>query len=75
MTSPQTIEWAQGALRSGEVTSAELTAQGLRRIDALNEQLGAFIAVNPAAAEQAARPMPNSRPVWTEGPSRVSPLA
>ncbi len=55
MTSPQTIEWAQGALRSGEVTSAELTAQGLRRIDALNEQLGAFIAVNPAAAEQAAR--------------------
>ncbi len=56
MTPPRTIASAAGALRSGEATSVDLTGEALERIGALDERLGAFIAVNEAGAmEQAAQ--------------------
>ena len=54
MPSPRTIESAAAALRSGEVTSVELTGEALERIGALDARLGAFIAVNEAGAMQQA---------------------
>ena len=54
MTTPRTIESAAAALRSGEASSVELTEEALERIAALDERLGAFIAVNEAGALQQA---------------------
>ena len=54
MTTPRTIESAAAALRSGEASSVELTGEALERIGALDERLGAFIAVNEAGAMQQA---------------------
>ena len=54
-TMPLTIEEAATALRAGEVTSVELTEAALARIEALDERVGAFIAVNEAARTQAQR--------------------
>ena len=53
MALPLTIEEAQAALRAGEVTSVELTEAALARIEALDEQVGAFLEVNEAARTQA----------------------
>src|ERR1700716_3550411 len=54
---PLTIKAAASALRAGQITSAELTAGLLDRIEHLNPRLGAFIAVTGdtalAAAQQA----------------------
>jgi aspartyl-tRNA(Asn)/glutamyl-tRNA(Gln) amidotransferase subunit A len=50
MSSPITIQTAAAALRSGDVTSVELTRASLDRIRALNDQVGAFIAVNEVVA-------------------------
>ncbi len=55
MTLPDTIEAAATALRAGEVTSVELTEEALRKIEAMNDDVGAFIAVSERAMEQAAR--------------------
>jgi aspartyl-tRNA(Asn)/glutamyl-tRNA(Gln) amidotransferase subunit A len=59
MTSPRqlplTIEEAQAALRAGDVTSSELTEAALARVAELDERVGAFLEVNAAAHEQAAR--------------------
>ncbi len=54
MTLPLTIEEAAVALRAGDVSSVELTEAALSRIAALDGQVGAFLAVNEAAREQAA---------------------
>jgi aspartyl-tRNA(Asn)/glutamyl-tRNA(Gln) amidotransferase subunit A len=48
---PLTIKSAAAAIRDGQITSAELTATMLERIEHLNPSLGAFIAM--AAAKQA----------------------
>ena len=53
MTLPETIEAAAAALRAGEVTSVELTDEALRKISAMNDDVGAFIAVSETAIEQA----------------------
>jgi len=50
---PLTIEEANVALRAGEVTSLELTEAALRRIEALDDRVGAFLEVNEAAVAQA----------------------
>src|ERR1700722_1040285 len=54
---PLNIRTAAAALRDGQITSAELTAGMLDRIEHLNPRLGAFIAVTGdgamIAAEQA----------------------
>ena len=44
MTLPQTIQKAAAALRSGAVTSIELTEASLKKIHELNDTVGAFIA-------------------------------
>jgi aspartyl-tRNA(Asn)/glutamyl-tRNA(Gln) amidotransferase subunit A len=53
MPLPLTIEEAVAALRSGDVTSVQLTAAALARIEALDDRVGAFIEVNAAARAQA----------------------
>ena len=55
MPLPLTIEEAAAALRAGEVTSVELTEAALARIEALDGQVGAFLALNQAARIQAER--------------------
>jgi aspartyl-tRNA(Asn)/glutamyl-tRNA(Gln) amidotransferase subunit A len=52
---PLSIKAAAAALRDGQITSADLTAGMLDRIDHLNPQLGAFIAVTGETAMEAAR--------------------
>jgi hypothetical protein len=52
---PLTIKDAAAALPSGAVTSADLTAALLERIERLNPSLGAFIAVTSDSAQAAAR--------------------
>ena len=52
---PLTIKDAAAALREGQITSANLTAELLERIEHLNPRLGAFIAVTPDTAMAAAR--------------------
>ncbi|MCI2415904.1 amidase [Saccharopolyspora sp. K220] len=51
---PLTIEDAAAALRAGEVTATQLTSGFLDRIAALNNTLGAFVAVTPETALEAA---------------------
>ncbi len=55
MTELLTIEEASDALRSGQVTSIDLTESSLSRIEAVDERVGAFIAVNDSARIQAQR--------------------
>src|SRR5215813_10851435 len=52
---PLTIKAAAAALRDGQTTSTKLTAALLDRIDDLNPDLGAFIAVTRDAAMRAAQ--------------------
>jgi aspartyl-tRNA(Asn)/glutamyl-tRNA(Gln) amidotransferase subunit A len=52
---PTTIAEAAAALRSGRLTSLELTRQLLARVDALDAQLGTFIARFDASALAAAK--------------------
>jgi aspartyl-tRNA(Asn)/glutamyl-tRNA(Gln) amidotransferase subunit A len=52
---PLTIKDAAAALRSREISSADLTRAMLERIDKLNPSLGAFIAVSADGALTAAR--------------------
>jgi aspartyl-tRNA(Asn)/glutamyl-tRNA(Gln) amidotransferase subunit A len=52
---PLTIQAAAAALRDGQITSADLTAGMLERIEHLNPALGAFIAVSGETAMEAAR--------------------
>jgi len=52
---PVTIKAAASAMRDGQITSAELTAAMLERIEHLNPRLGAFIAVTGDAAMVAAK--------------------
>jgi aspartyl-tRNA(Asn)/glutamyl-tRNA(Gln) amidotransferase subunit A len=52
---PLTIKAAAAALREGQITSADLTAEMLERIEHLNPRLGAFIAVTGEGALAAAR--------------------
>ncbi|MDQ6672466.1 MAG: amidase family protein [Chloroflexota bacterium] len=52
---PLTIKAAAAALRDGQITSTDLTARLLDRIERLNPRLGAFIAVTGATAMSAAR--------------------
>jgi len=52
---PLTIKAAASAMRDGQITSAELTAAMLERIEHLNPRLGAFIAVTGDAAMVAAK--------------------
>src|SRR5262245_35581596 len=52
---PSTIKEAAAALRSGQISSERLTAALLERIEHLNPQLGAFIAVTGETAVAAAR--------------------
>jgi aspartyl-tRNA(Asn)/glutamyl-tRNA(Gln) amidotransferase subunit A len=54
MDLPLTIQDAAAALRSGELTSLELTNGMLDKIEALNPTLGAFIAVTKDTALEAA---------------------
>ena len=51
---PLTIKDAAAALRSGQISSTELTAAMLERIERLNSELGAFIAISAETAMQAA---------------------
>jgi aspartyl-tRNA(Asn)/glutamyl-tRNA(Gln) amidotransferase subunit A len=53
-TIPLTIKDAAAALRSGQISSTELTGAMLERIDALNHELGAFIAITNETAMAAA---------------------
>lgn len=53
ITVPLTIEEAAVALRAGDVSSIELTEAALARVTALNDQVGAFLAVNESARAQA----------------------
>lgn len=53
MPLPLTIEEAHAALRAGQVTSTELTAAALARIESLDDRVGAFLEVNAAARAQA----------------------
>jgi len=55
MTLPQTIQAAAAALRSGEVTSVELTEAALATTHELNETVGAFIVVTDEIALAAAK--------------------
>jgi aspartyl-tRNA(Asn)/glutamyl-tRNA(Gln) amidotransferase subunit A len=52
---PLTIKATAAALRDGQITSAELTAGMLDRIEHLNPRLGAFIAVSGETAMKAAQ--------------------
>jgi aspartyl-tRNA(Asn)/glutamyl-tRNA(Gln) amidotransferase subunit A len=52
---PMTIKAAASALRDGRVTSADLTAAMLDRVEHLNPRLGAFIEVSGESAMAAAR--------------------
>jgi aspartyl-tRNA(Asn)/glutamyl-tRNA(Gln) amidotransferase subunit A len=52
---PLSIKAAAAALRDGQITSADLTAGMLDRIEHLNPRLGAFIAVTGETALEAAR--------------------
>ncbi len=52
---PLTIKKAAAALRDGQITSVDLTQALLGRINHLNDQLGAFIAVTGDSALAAAR--------------------
>ncbi|HEX8966914.1 MAG TPA: amidase [Chloroflexota bacterium] len=52
---PLTIKTAAARLRDGELTSANLTAAMLDRIEQLNPRLGAFIALSAEGAMTAAR--------------------
>ncbi len=52
---PLTIKAAAAAMRDGQITSADLTAALLDKIDHLNPRLGAFIAVTGDTAMAAAR--------------------
>ena len=49
-----TLSEAAAQLQSGAVSSAELTAQALRRVEALNARLNAFVRVDGAGALDAA---------------------
>lgn len=53
MSLPLTIEEAVIALRSGAVSSAQLTDAALARIEALDERVGAFLELNANARAQA----------------------
>lgn len=55
MTLPQTIQEAAAALRSGAVTSVELTEASLKKIHELNDTVGAFIVVTDEIAMTAAK--------------------
>lgn len=55
MTLPQTIQDAAAALRTGEVTSVELTQAALATTHELNDTVGAFILVTDEIALEAAR--------------------
>jgi len=55
MTLPQTIQAAAAALRSGEVTSVELTEAALATTHELNDTVGAFIVVTDEIALAAAK--------------------
>jgi hypothetical protein len=52
---PLSIKAAAAALRGGQITSVDLTAGMLDRIEHLNPRLGAFIAVTGETAMEAAR--------------------
>ena len=52
---PLTIKAAAAALRDGQITSVDLTAGMLDRIEHLNPRLGAFIAVSGETALVAAQ--------------------
>jgi aspartyl-tRNA(Asn)/glutamyl-tRNA(Gln) amidotransferase subunit A len=52
---PLSIKAAAAALRDGQITSVDLTAGMLDRIEHLNPRLGAFIAVTGETAMEAAR--------------------
>lgn len=52
---PLTIKGAASAMRDGQITSVDLTAALLERIEHLNPRLGAFIAVTAEPALAAAR--------------------
>lgn len=54
-TLPMTIQQAAAALRNGQISSAELTAVLLERIERLNPRLGAFLTVTAESALAAAR--------------------
>ena len=43
-----------GQLRAGETTAAELTDSSLARLEAVNDQLGAFLSVTPEVARERA---------------------
>ncbi len=53
-TIPLTIKDAAAALRTGQISSTELTTAMLERIEALNPELGAFIAITGETAMNAA---------------------
>lgn len=55
MTLPRTIQAAAAALRSGEVTSVELTEAALATTHELNDTVGAFIVVTDEIALTAAK--------------------
>ena len=55
MDMPITIKEAAAALRSGSITSADLTQAHLDKIAALNPTLGAFITVMPEVAMEEAK--------------------
>jgi aspartyl-tRNA(Asn)/glutamyl-tRNA(Gln) amidotransferase subunit A len=73
---PKTIQEAAAGLRSGEMTSVGLTTAILKRVEALNETLGAYVTVTAdgalAAAEAADQAFEEGRDV---GPLQGIPLA
>lgn len=70
-----TIHQAQQMLRSGEVTSAELTESVLDRIEAVEETVGAYISVQADVARAMARMADERRAAGEDNPLLGIPLA
>jgi aspartyl-tRNA(Asn)/glutamyl-tRNA(Gln) amidotransferase subunit A len=72
---PLTIKDAAAALRTGSISSADLTSALLERVDKLNPTLGAFIAVTPDSAMATARQADaDLRQGFDKGPLHGIPL-
>lgn len=69
-----TIHEARQKLRSGEITSVELTESVLDRIDAVEDKIGAFISIQPELALQMARFADERRATGEDNPLLGIPL-
>jgi aspartyl-tRNA(Asn)/glutamyl-tRNA(Gln) amidotransferase subunit A len=70
-----TIQQAQQKLRTGQVSSLELTEALIERITAIDAQIKAFLAFTPDAARQAALAADERRAAGQGGPLLGVPLA